>query len=148
MAQTHRWGLSLTRLLAGIVFMVWGTVSARAADFVVIANPAVSANSLSRAELKAIFLGEKVKWDNKKHIRIVILENGLAYVDFLQTIVGKTPSQYDQHWMKLVYTGRGSIPPSFIEEHQVIEYVTKQPHAIGFVSPGNVTGADKIIAIK
>ena len=148
MVQTKRWGRGWLRLLAVVVFVTWCTATADATDFVVIANPAVTASTLTRAELKAIFLGQKVKWDNKKYIRIAILESGLAYVSFLQNMVGKTPSQFDQHWMKQVYTGRGSVPPSFIEEHQVVEYVSRQPQAIGFVSPASVTGAVKIISIK
>jgi hypothetical protein len=50
--------------------------------------------------------------------------------------------------MKLVYTGKGSVPPSFTEDHQIIEFVARQPNAIGFASPGKVTGAVKIITIK
>jgi ABC-type phosphate transport system substrate-binding protein len=119
-----------------------------AANFVVIANKCVPDAVLSKAELQAIFLGEKVHWDNRRNIRIAILETGPAYKDFLQTIVGKTPSQFDQHWQRLASTGRATLPPYFADPQQIMEYVAKIPNTVGIVPAGQENSAIKIISIK
>jgi ABC-type phosphate transport system substrate-binding protein len=144
--QWRRTGFIPLFVIMGIMFCLSST--ALAANFVVIVNKSVTENSLSKAELQAIFLGEKVKWENKRYIKVAILESGAAYKDFLQTIVGKTASQFDQHWQRMASTGRATLPPYFTEVQQLIEYVAKQPNAIGVVPPGQENGSTKTLAIK
>ena len=144
-----RWigtGLKLLPLLFGMV--VWNPGPSLAAGFVVIANNSVVESSLTRKELQSIYLGEKIKWGNRKYIKISVLEEGAPYKDFLQSIVGKTPSQFDQHWMGLVTTGRSSMPPTFSDSRQVVSFVAGHPHAIGFVAAGQADSSVKIIDIK
>jgi ABC-type phosphate transport system substrate-binding protein len=126
-----------------LVVMLWLTSSAMAANFEVIANKNVMESSLLKAELQAIFLGEKVKWGNKRYIKIATFENGVFEKDFLSHVVNKTPSQFDQHWKRLNGTGRANMPPNFSDVQQLIDYVAKQPYAIGVVPAGQANGSVK-----
>jgi len=144
--QWRRTGFIPILVIVGIICCF--SSSPQAANVVVIANKSVTENSLSKAELQAIFLGEKVKWENRRNIRIAVLENGPGYKDFLQTIVGKTPSQFDQHWQRMASTGRAALPPYFTDVQLLIEYVAKQPNAIGVVPSGQENSSVKIISIK
>lgn len=137
----------MTSLLLGAM-IIWKPAEAKASSFIVIANNSVVDSSLSKKELQSIYLGEKIKWGNRKYIKISILEDTSAYKDFLQSIVAKTPSQFDQHWVRMVTTGRASMPPAFPDSKQVIEYVAGHPDSIGFIAAGKVDGSVKIIAIK
>jgi ABC-type phosphate transport system substrate-binding protein len=137
--------------VAAFVFsglFVYLAPSCRAADFVVIAHKQVPENTLAKSELRAIFLGEKVKWENKKYIKFALLEDGDVQKVFLQRAIGKTPSQFDQHWMGMVTTGKGSMPKTFADPLQVIDYVSRQPYSIGFVPAGKETDAVKVITVK
>jgi ABC-type phosphate transport system substrate-binding protein len=119
-----------------------------AGDYVVITNKDVSASSLSKSELQSIFLGERTKWDDGKHINIVILAQGDVHKSFLQDIVEKTPSQYESFWKKLIFTGKATAPKSLDSIEKIVEYVAGQQGAIGYVSVGQANGSVKIITIK
>lgn len=128
--------------------IIWQPAVAQSAGFIVIANNSVAETSLSKKELQSIYLGEKIKWDNKKYIKISVFEDTPVLKEFLQSIVGKTPSQFDQHWTRMVTTGKASMPPTFSESKQVIDFVAGHPNSIGFVPAGNVGDSVKTIAIK
>ena len=144
--QLLRNGL-MTFLLFGSM-IIWKPAEALSASFIVIANDSVVESSLSKKELQSIYLGEKIKWENKKYVKISVLEDSSIFKDFLQSIVGKTPSQFDQHWVRMVTTGKASMPPTFTEAKQVIEFVAGHPNSIGFIPAGKVDRSVKIITIK
>ncbi len=122
--------------------------NAFAADYTVIANKSVSAGSLGKNELQAIFLGEKTKWDDGKPIKIVVLEDGNAHKAFLKNVIGKTPSQFENYWKKQIFTGKAAAPKSFGEMSSLVDYVAGQAGAIGYVASSQSTGSTKTITIK
>jgi ABC-type phosphate transport system substrate-binding protein len=119
-----------------------------AARYEVIVNKSLEVDSISKAELQAIFLGEKVKWNSKKYVKVAMFEDPAVLKDFLQSIVGKTPAQFDTHWSKLVFTGKASMPPSFAESAKIAEFVAAKPGAIGFVPAGQAGGSVKVIKVQ
>jgi ABC-type phosphate transport system substrate-binding protein len=139
---------SFIRTLALTLGMLGVASTLFAADFVVITNKGVSTGSLSKSELQAIFLGEKTKWDDGKHITIVILEDGDINKSFLQDIVEKTPSQYENYWKKLIFTGKATAPKSFNDMSKVVEFVAGQQGSIGYVAAGEAGGTVKTITTK
>lgn len=121
---------------------------ALAARYEVIVNRSLEVDTLSKAELQAVFLGEKVKWNGKKYVKIALLEDPAVLKEFLQSVVGKTPSQFDTHWSKLVFTGKASMPPSFAESAKMLEFVAGKPGAIGFVPAGQAGNSVKVIKVQ
>ena len=119
-----------------------------AAGYVVVANKGVEMDSVSKAELQAIFLGEKVKWSKAKYIKVALLDNGAVMKEFLQEVLGKTPIQFDNHWNKLVFTGKASVPPVFADSSQMVNFVAGKAGAIGIVAAGQAGSAVKIIQVK
>jgi ABC-type phosphate transport system substrate-binding protein len=148
MSMIQRHVKNFTQILMALGVVLSLAVEVFAANFVVIANKDVPLDSLSKAELRAIFLGEKVKWDNRKYIKIAFLDEGDVNKEFLQGVVGKTPSQYDNHWQKMVFSGKGAMPQSFAEMSKVVDYVATHPGAVGFVAAGQAGGSVKTISIK
>lgn len=148
MAKCHRaiwrscWGLVALGL-----FLATAPV-ALAGNFEVIVSKSVPAATVSRADLRAIFLGEKVKWDNSRYIKVVVPEDPALLKEFLQAVVGKTPAQFDQHWQNLVFTGKAAMPRSFAESAQLIDFVAGHPGAIGVVLAGHAGASVKTISIK
>lgn len=148
MFHPKRFCITGTKILLLLCLIAWGHSSAHAASFIVIANKSVVESTLTRAELQGIYLGEKVKWGNRKHIKMAVLEEERTLKEFLQVILGKTPSQFDQHWVRMVTTGKASMPPAFTDAQQLTDFVAKTPNAIGFVPSGQAGDAVKTIAIK
>jgi ABC-type phosphate transport system substrate-binding protein len=121
---------------------------ALAARYEIIVNRSLEVDALSKAELQSVFLGEKVKWNSKKYVKIAMLEDSAVLKDFLQTIVGKTPAQFDTHWSKLVFTGKASMPTTFAESAKMVEFVAAKPGAIGFVPAGQAGSSVKVIKVQ
>jgi ABC-type phosphate transport system substrate-binding protein len=138
----------LIKILVLTAVILGAASSLFAADYVVITNKDVSTVSLSKSELQAIFLGEKTKWDDGMHIKIVIQEQGDVHKAFLQEVVGKTVSQFENYWKKLVFTGKATAPKSFNEMSKIVQFVAGQQGAISYVAVGDAGGTVKTITIK
>jgi ABC-type phosphate transport system substrate-binding protein len=119
-----------------------------AADFTIIANKSTAASSIGKADLQSIFLGEKTRWDDGKPIKIVVLDEGEVHKAFLQQILGKTPSQFDSYWKRLVFTGKASVPKSFGDASKLIDFVAEQAGTVGYVSAGQAGSSVKILSVK
>ncbi|GFO69503.1 hypothetical protein GMLC_30820 [Geomonas limicola] len=148
MTKCHRaiwrtcWGLGALGLLLVIAPV------ALAGNFEVIVSKTVPVASVSKADLRAIFLGEKVKWDNSRYIKVVVPEDSELFKEFLQTVVGKTPMQFDKHWQNLVFTGKAAMPRSIADTAQLVDFVAGHPGTIGVVPAGKAGSSVKTISIK
>jgi len=149
-SQAEKSREKITWLLAALFayLMAAAAMPALAADLVVIAHPGVPVSSLNKEDLKAIFLGDKTEWSNGKPIKIVVLEEGPAHKAFMQEVLGKTPVQFDNYWKKLVFTGKAAAPKSFSDSQQLIDFVSKQPGAIGYVEPNQASSAVKTLKVE
>ena len=67
---------------------------------------------------------------------------------FVKAYVGKTPSGLRNHYKKLVFTGKGSMPKSFEDEAGLIAYVAQTKGAVGYVSASAAGDGVKPLAVK
>jgi ABC-type phosphate transport system substrate-binding protein len=132
-------------ILAGVLLLP-GLLHAE--GYVVVASKDVEVNSLSKAELQAIFLGEKVKWNRAKYIKIALLEEGPVMKEFLQGVLGKTPAQFETHWSRLIFTGKASTLPRFPDSAKVVDFVAGKAGAIGVVAADQAGSSVKIIQVQ
>ncbi|MDD2367156.1 MAG: hypothetical protein PHN84_13420 [Desulfuromonadaceae bacterium] len=119
-----------------------------AADFALVANKDVPFNAVSKTDAKAIFLGNKTRWDDGKPIRIAILEGGGASRTFLERVINKTPSQFELHWKKLLFTGKAVSPKTFDDALNLLQFVAGTSGAVGFVGAEEAESSVKKISIK
>jgi ABC-type phosphate transport system substrate-binding protein len=145
-SQRRRAAFALAVSLAGA--MMASAVPARAADFIVIAHPGVPDGSLSREDVRAVFLGDKTTWSDGKPIKIVVLEEGASHKAFLREVLGKTPAQFDTYWKKMVFTGKAAIPKTCGDTQELLDFVARQPGAIGYAGFGATGGSVKTIQVK
>ena len=126
----------------------WMLFSTAYADdgYVVICNAKNPIDSISNVDLMNIFLGKKVSWDDGKKITFVTLKEGESNKQFLRDHVKKNPQQFKNYWKKMLFTGKGSIPKAFSDDAGVIEFVSENEAAIGYIS--KETAADGIKAVQ
>ncbi len=124
-----------------------GFVSAVFADTAVITNSSVATDSLQKADVKKIFLGQKTKWDDGQAIKFVIMEKSDVHKEFIKTFTGKSTSQFKNYWKKQVFTGKGSFPLSLNTEKELIDFVASTEGAVGYISTASVKAGVKKIAI-
>jgi ABC-type phosphate transport system substrate-binding protein len=122
--------------------------SARAADIKVIANPSVSAASVSTDELKGVFLATKTSLSDGSHVEPVVLRGGATHEAFLKEYIGKTDAALETYYRSLVFTGKASMPKALASDSDMVAYVAKTKGAIGYVSAAAATEGAKTLEIK
>lgn len=135
-------------IVAAMVAVMLVPVLSIAGDVLIIGNPSVTASFLSEKELSKIYLGKKTAWGDGTKIVFVIQKNSDTHKAFLKEYVHKSPSQFDRHWKKLVFTGKGSSPQAFDSEKALIKFVSDTKGAIGYVSTDSNLENVKTISVK
>ena len=101
---------------------------------VVIVNSENEIHDISSVELKRIYLGKINYWDNREIILKATLKTGSSLQEFwLSSVLEVTTREYQQIWIKNIFTGKADPPESFATVKKVIEFVSENPEAIGFV---------------
>ncbi len=119
----------------------------RGQDVAVIAHPSVNESSLSSDDVGNILLGKKTTW-SAGAIKVAILSEGPAHDAMLKTYAQRTADQFDKHWKKLVFTGKGIMPAQFKTEAELVDYVAKTPGAFGYIAPGSANASVKVVPVQ
>ena len=136
------WVAVLCLFLAGIV-----GPDISMAEVVVIANPSVSVNGITKNELKEIFTGKQVTWNDGQAIKPALLSQGEVHEEFIKDYIDKTTNQFTTYWRKMIFTGQGIQPRTFESPAEVVEYVVKTPGAIGYVSSSEISAGVKTLPV-
>lgn len=137
----------MKRILTIAFASVVSIASAGAADFKVIANASVKAESVSADELKRIFLATSTSLEGS-HVEPVLETSGPAHEAFLKEYVGKTDSALITYYRSLVFTGKASMPKQLGSDADVAAYVAKTKGAVGYVSATTATPDVKVLEVK
>ena len=105
-------GRMLRFVIALIFLLPW---SAGAESIVVVVNPASGVESLERSDVVNIFLGSFRQFPSGVAATPVDLPQGHpARAEFYRLLVGKTPSEINTYWARLVFSGK-TRPPVKVE---------------------------------
>jgi hypothetical protein len=137
----------MKRAFKAITVVVIFIGAAGAADFKIIANPSIKAESVSADELKRIFL-ETASSFAGSHVEPVLGKSGAAHDAFLKEFVGKTDAALATYYRSLVFTGKASMPKQLGSDAEVAAYVAKTKGAIGYVSAATETPDAKVLEVK
>lgn len=127
---------------------ICATSASRAADLKVIANPSVTASSVSVDELKGVFLATKTSLSDGSHVEPVLEKGGPVHEAFVKQYLGKTDAALQTYYRSLVFTGKASMPKTLEADAEVVAYVAKTKGAIGYVGAGASTAGVKTLEIK
>lgn len=124
-----------------LAFFLMGTINAFS-QFKVIVNNSNSLSSINKKEASDCFLKKKTKWADGTTVTPVDLSSGSKVRDaFSQKVHGKTTAAIRSYWQQAAFSGTASAPPEKSNDAEVIEFVRKNPGAIGYVSESaNTTG--------
>ena len=136
-----RIALSLSAL-----FLTLGACSSVFAEDVVVVNPASALAAISDDQLKDLFLGKKITWDDGSKVIVVVPKDGPAN-EALMRRLGKNTQQFQTGWKKLVFTGKGAMPEQVESEDAVVSFVAKTPGAIALVSQAAIKDGVKAIPV-
>ena len=117
------------------------------AEVVVVANKLVNTDNLDLKDIKKIFLGKKMYWDDNTKITLFILPQSPAHEEFVKKYVNKSENQFTNYWKQLLFTGKGMMPQRVLAE-EMITRVKETEGAIGYVAADLVTEEVKILKLK
>ena len=115
------------------------------ADFSVIVHPD-NTSEISQKDIANLFLGKVTKFSNGLNSLPVNQKSGCAARDtFDQTVLKKNPSQMKSYWSHMVFTGK-AIPIRNLEnDADVIEFVSSNTNAIGYIDSSSVNDSVKVL---
>ena len=106
----------------------------RAQTLVVIVNPAIGVQHLSRREVLDIFLGRYRTFPSGTSALPIDLDvSSPERKQFYELLAHKEPSDMGSYWARLTFSGKISPPFAVTDAHMAIDIVANNPNAIAYV---------------
>ena len=117
------------------------------AQAVVIANPGVAAVSVSKTELRDVFMGAS---SSLKGVPVtpVLQRQGAVHDEFLSLYIGKSDSAFRAGWRGILFSGQGVMPRTLDSDAAVVEYVAHTAGAIGYIGRAAPHEGVKILGVR
>jgi len=136
-------------ILTTVILMFAFLGTSKAQSFKIIVNNSNSISSLSKKEISDLFLKKKTKWTDGTNVNPVDLNaSAKTREDFSQQIHGKGTSAIRSFWQQAAFSGTASAPPEKASDAEIIDFLKKNPGAIGYVSASANTEGVKVIEVK
>ena len=111
-----------------------------ATDLVVVTNLNSGVDKLSREEVAAIYMGQTKKLASGATVLPIDLSANSGKAKFYTEIVNKDLREINAYWAPKIYSGKGTPPKQVDNVAEVLEIVSSNKGAIGYVPRAN---ADK-----
>lgn len=108
-------------------------------EYLIVVNKDAGINSLTKAELRQIYSGEKTAWENGTDITLVNFVAGSEMeIKFTKDVLGMSSDQAKKHYLKKVFAGvLSSAPEEGKDAKSVISLIKENEGAIGYVPTGS-----------
>ncbi len=122
--------------------------TAFSADYVVIANPGLGLTSVSKAELKRVFLGKLADVGGKKVTPINLPDDAAAKAAFLKDVCGQDVNEYKEHWVEMKVKGNG-VPPMLQPNGKAAKaMVAALPGGLAYVPAEDADATVQVVEVK
>lgn len=102
--------------------------------------------ALNKSDIVDIFLGKKREFKSGVSVTPLSLnEDSETTGYFVKNVLGKTPAQLKSYWARIIFTGQGEPPLVVENEEKMVEIISSNPNAIGFVN-GKAPEGVRVIA--
>lgn len=135
-------------LVAALTFLL-APVPLGAADgrVKVIVHP-TRARTLTKDEVRAIYLKQRRFWDDGQPIIPINLEAGSAARErFSESVFGQSSLRLAAYWNQRYFEEGGFPPPTLASQEAVIRFVAGNEHAIGYVTQEEVGNSVSVALI-
>lgn len=126
-----------TALFTVLLLLTAPPPRAQTSGFLVIIHSANTTTEIEASRLSKIFLKKIKRWDDDTPANPVDqADDSEVRAAFTDAIHGKKVSAILSYWQRMIFSGRDAPPPQRGSDREVIEFVRKDPGAVGYVSPG------------
>jgi len=115
----------------------------------IVVNRSNPVENLSLAELRKIFLGQRIRWPNGHRVVVAMLDSGFPERDaVLREVYRMTESGYRDYFLKGRYTGDIPILPKTLSSPEILrKFVFNAPGAIGYLRASDLDSSVKVVSI-
>jgi len=115
---------------------------------VLVANPEVPDQPVTRQQLQRIYLGKATRWDGGLSIHPVLFQGEPVQSHFVNELLDRSHESFSVYWKRMVFTGKGRPPLAFGDPAALADYVRSTPGAIGFLPAGSDTTGLKVFRLE
>ncbi|MEM9101909.1 MAG: substrate-binding domain-containing protein [Pseudomonadota bacterium] len=138
--------VTITNFIRSTILLGLLSLQMASAEVLVIVNKTNPINNISSSDLKNLYLGKTREFSNGKSAVIYNLNyKGKAREQFEKGALGKSKSALKRYWSKLIFTGKGKPPKELSSEQEMVERVSSEAGAIGYVNANSVNDSVKVI---
>lgn len=113
----------------------------------IIANKNVPADTLTKDQVRDIYMYDVRQWSNMLPVVVLDLTQKSTIRSTFYDYLGKPASRLKSIWLKKLLMGEGNPPEIVADEQAMISRVAELPGAIGFADASRVPDSVKILAI-
>ena len=111
--------------------------AASTSSFKVIVHPTNKRQSIDRALLSKFFLRQAKLWETGlKVLPVNLFKDSKIRSEFSSSVHRQKVTSIEAFWLKQIFSGKSTPPPSLLSDKQIVAYVASNPGAIGYVSAG------------
>ncbi len=117
---------------------------------VIISNTNNPIATLSKANLRNIFLGNTITWATDQFIKVAdYTAESKVRKEFSNNYLDLTPQKVSMIWIKVSLSGKAVPPKIFRDEDELKQFIAENENAIGYVSSSqNLSQKLKVIQIR
>lgn len=129
-----------------IFFSVFCSTSALAEDIVVVVNQKNSVSKLSRDEVIDIYMGRNRQLPSGvTALPLDLPTTSPEREQFYFRLTGKSMSQINAYWARLILTGRASPPTLMHSQAEAMQMVTDNRSAVGYANRSSASSQAKVV---
>lgn len=127
--------LSTNSLVVSLLLLLCVTPMAANADIIVVVHKDMPIESISRVELKQIYLGRLNTLPGTQHHIQPLDQNERSKVfkDFYANVIGFEGVKLQRYRARFLFSGKGRLPETVESSQAILNRVKKDPTAIGYV---------------
>ena len=120
-----------------------------AADVAIVVRPDLPVDTLTFAEVRKLFLGDRQYWTSNLRVTLLVRAPAVRERDIvLRTIYGMSEAQFRQYWISKVFRAETATGPKVVYSNEMAtELVAAIPGAVAFVDAAKVPLGLKVLKI-
>jgi ABC-type phosphate transport system substrate-binding protein len=131
-----------------LILILLSTTSTAYSEMMIISHKSVPNRVFSRQEIKDIFMGKKLYWDDKSKIAVATMADDSSNSAFLQAYLEQNPKQYNGYWEKRIFTGDKDVPKRVKTAKSMIDYIASTRGAVGFIDAPNAPANVNVLKVS
>lgn len=133
-------------ILIAMTTLMWTSNWSWADEMVVVVNARNPINKMSADEVQQLFMGQSEFFPTgSPAVAVNQPESAAVRGEFDSKVLGKTPTQLHAYWSKMVFTGKGKPLKELASSKDVVDFLAKNPNAIGYMEKSAIDNTVKVV---